>query len=97
MRIDPAALGELLEQRPVEAARGTVVDILDRGLVAQLGVAQAGVQPPVASVAGLAVEQQREPFGMAAGRRLRRMRRSRRRPWPCRRGRADAADRGWDG
>jgi hypothetical protein len=32
--------------------------------MAQPGVAQAGVQPPVASVAGLLVEQQGEPFGM---------------------------------
>ena len=34
VRIDPGTLGELLEQRAVEAARGTVIDILD-GLMAQ--------------------------------------------------------------
>jgi hypothetical protein len=52
MRIDPGALGELLEQRPVEAASDTVVDIFDSGLMAQLGIAQAGMQAPVTSVAG---------------------------------------------
>ena len=64
MRIDPAAFGELLEQRAVEAARGAVIDILDGGLMAQPGIAQAGVQPPVTPVAGLLVEQQSEPFRM---------------------------------
>ena len=64
MRIDPGTLGELLEQRAVEAARCTIIDILDGGLMAQPGIAQAGVQPPVTPVAGLLVEQQGEPFGM---------------------------------
>ena len=64
MRIDPGTLGEFLEQRAVEAARGAVIDILDGGLMAQPGIAQAGEQAPVASVAGLLVEQQGEPFGM---------------------------------
>ena len=36
---------------------------LDAG-IATIAVAQAGVQPPVASVAGLLVEQQSEPFRM---------------------------------
>jgi len=49
MGIDPAALGELLEQRAVEAARGTVIDILDGGLMAQSGIAQAGKQAPITS------------------------------------------------
>src|ERR1700722_12681563 len=65
MRIDPGALGELLEQRTVEAASDTVVDIFDSGLMAQLGIAQAGGRAPVTSVAGLPVEEQSEPFGMA--------------------------------
>jgi len=57
VRIDPGTLGELLEQRAVEAARCTIVDVLDGGLMAQPGIAQAGVQPSVTSVAGLLVEQ----------------------------------------
>src|SRR5271165_1721285 len=67
MHIDPTAPGQFLEQRPVEAASDTVVDIFDSGLMAQLGIAQAGVQAPVTSVAGLPVEEQSEPFGMAQG------------------------------
>ena len=95
--VDPGTLGKLLEQRAIETARGAVIDIFDGGLMAQPGVAQAGVQPPVASVAGLLVEQQGEPFGMGRAPRLHRMLRSRRRPWPCRQVRADEAGRGWDG
>ena len=64
MGVDPTALGELLEQRAVEAARGTVIDILDGGLMAQSGIAQAGEQAPVTSIAGLPIEQQGKPFGM---------------------------------
>jgi len=64
MGVDPGTLGELLEQCVVEAARGTVIDILDGGLMAQPGIAQAGEQAPVTSVAGLLVEQQGEPLGM---------------------------------
>jgi hypothetical protein len=62
VRIDPAALGELLEQRAIETARRTVIDVFDSGLMAQPGVAQAGVHSPVTSVTGLPVEQQSEPF-----------------------------------
>ena len=65
MRIDPGALGELLEEGAIETARGTIVDILDCCLMAKPGIAQAKAQPPVTSVAGLLVEQQGEPFGMA--------------------------------
>ena len=42
MRLDPVAVGELVEQRAVEAARGSVIDVLDGGLLAQSGVAQSG-------------------------------------------------------
>src|SRR6266513_722939 len=64
MGVDPGTLGELLEQCAVEAARGTVIDILDGGLMAQPGIAQTGEQAPVASIANLLIEQQGEPFGM---------------------------------
>ena len=64
MRIDPAAFGELLEQRAIETARGAVIDVLDRGLMAQPGIAQPGEQALVAAIADLAIEQQAEPFGM---------------------------------
>jgi len=65
MDVDPAAFGELVEQRAVEAALDTVIDVLDGGLMAQPGVAQAGCQALVAAMAGFAIEQQAEPFGMA--------------------------------
>ena len=53
MRIDPGTLGELLEQCAARPRRGTVIDILDGGLVAQPGIAQAGEQAPVTAVADL--------------------------------------------
>jgi hypothetical protein len=62
--VDPAALGELFEQRPIEAARGAVIDVLDAGVMAQPGITQARRQAPVAAMRDLAVEQQAEPFGM---------------------------------
>jgi hypothetical protein len=58
MCIDPGTLGELLEQGAVEAAYCAVVDVFDGGLMAQPGIAQAGMQPPVASVAGLLRENE---------------------------------------
>ena len=65
MGIDPAAGGEFLEQRAIEAARGAVIDVLDRSLMAQPGIAQASEQAPVTPIAGLLIEQQGEPFGMS--------------------------------
>src|ERR1700692_5040748 len=64
MGIDPAACGEFLEQRAIETARGAVVDILDRSLMAHPGIAQASEQASVAAIADLLIEQQAEPFGM---------------------------------
>lgn len=64
MVVDPAALDKLGEQRAVESARSTVVNILDAGLLAQLRVAQAGGEPLVMAQRGFTFEQQREPFGV---------------------------------
>src|SRR5207247_2538387 len=64
MDLDPATVGEFLEQRAIESARGTVIDIFDGSLMAQPGISQAGEQAPVASIANLLIEQQAEPFGM---------------------------------
>ena len=72
MGIDPAAQRELLEQCAIETACGTVVDILDRRLMAQSGVAQAGQKAAVAPVADFLVEQQSEPFGTGERCRFRR-------------------------
>ena len=65
MGVDPAACGEFLEQRAIETARGAVVDILDRSLMAQPGIAQASEQASVTPIADLLIEQQGEPFGMS--------------------------------
>jgi hypothetical protein len=61
--VDPIAGDKALEQRPVEIADNAVVDILDGGLVPQLGVSQPRGQALVVAVAALAVEQQAEAFG----------------------------------
>jgi hypothetical protein len=62
---DPAAGGQLLEQRLVEPARRAVVDVLGRGLtVTQPGGAQPGLQAPGVAIGSLAVEQQGQPFGV---------------------------------
>lgn len=52
--LDPAALGKLLEQGAVEAAAGPPVDVLDAGLVAQLGEPQPGLEPAVVLLGDLA-------------------------------------------
>ncbi len=67
MRVDPLAAGELVEQRTIEAARGTVIDVLDDGVVAQSGIAQPGGKTLVALMSDLAIDQQAEPIGMGKG------------------------------
>jgi hypothetical protein len=67
VRLDPLAAGELLEQGAVEAARGAVIDVLDDGMLAQPGIAQAGGQTLVAAESDLAIEQQPQPVGMGEG------------------------------
>src|SRR5215472_11885137 len=62
---DPAAGGQLLEQRLVEPPWRAVVDIFDRGLaVTQPSGTQPGLEAPGVAIGGLAVEQQRQPFGV---------------------------------
>ena len=65
MVVDPAAFDQHGQKAAVEAARGAVVDVLDAGLLAQLGVLQPLRQPLVAPQRCFAFEQQREPFGVA--------------------------------
>src|SRR5437868_12150607 len=40
VRIDPFAGGEFVEQRAIETAGNSVIDVLDDGMVAQSGIAQ---------------------------------------------------------
>ena len=65
MVVDPAAFDQHRQQGAVEAARRAIIDILDAGLLAQLGVVQPLRQPLVAPDGRFAFEQQRKPFGMA--------------------------------
>src|SRR5215218_23782 len=60
--VEPAAGGQPLEQRPVEAARGAQVDVLDAGVVPQGGELQPRCQAPALALGGLAVDQQAEPL-----------------------------------
>jgi hypothetical protein len=62
--VDPTTLGELLEQRAIETARGTIIDILDGCRVAKPCISEPGRQLPVVPVTHLAVEQQRKPIRM---------------------------------
>jgi hypothetical protein len=68
VRVDPLAAGELVEQRPIEAARCAVINILDDGVMAQSGIAQAGGETFVTAMGDLAIDEQPEPIGMAEGR-----------------------------
>jgi hypothetical protein len=64
VNVDPLAAGELVEQGAIEAVRRAAIDILDDGVMAQLGIAQAGRQALVAAMGDLAVDQEAEPVGM---------------------------------
>jgi hypothetical protein len=64
VRLDPFAGGKLLKQRAIEAARGPVIDVLDKGVMAQSGIAQSGSQALVAPMSDLAIDEQAEPVCM---------------------------------
>lgn len=61
---DEVAGTELLEESAVKTAGGLVVDILDDGLMAQLGISKPGCQTPVATIGHFAVDQEAKPLGM---------------------------------
>ncbi|MNL47523.1 hypothetical protein D3C87_1703160 [compost metagenome] len=69
---DPVAAGQLHEEIAVEAAGGAEVDILDLGVVAQLGGAGSRLEALLAAGGRLAFEKQGKPFAMleASGFRL---------------------------
>src|ERR1700731_860084 len=64
VRVDPLAIGELVEESAVEPAWGPVIDVLDAGLLAQSGIAQPGGQPLVAAMGELGIDQQPEQLGV---------------------------------
>ena len=63
--VDPLALDQLLEQRAVETAGASIIDILDARLLAQFGDAQPRREALVLPPGRLAIEQKPEPFVMA--------------------------------
>jgi hypothetical protein len=60
--LDPLAGDEPLEQRLIEAARRLHVDVLDDGVLPQLGEAQAVHQSLVLPFGCFPVDEQSEPF-----------------------------------
>ena len=64
MRIDPLAAGEFVEQRPIETAMNSVIDVLDDGIVAQSGIAQPSRETLVPAMGDLALDEQAKPIGM---------------------------------
>jgi len=57
VRIDPLTGGEFVEQRSIEAAMNSVIDVLDDGIVAQSGIAQPSRETLVATMGDLAIDQ----------------------------------------
>lgn len=64
MLMDPTAVGELQEQRAIEPARRSLVDILDGCQVAQFGGAGSRLEPLLLSQCHLVLEQNAKPFHM---------------------------------
>ena len=62
--LDPSPTRERLEEGAVEPACRAVIDVLDRSLMAQAGVAQTSLEPAILPVGCLMVEEQPEPFGL---------------------------------
>ena len=60
--LDPVALGQRLDQRPVEPARAAIIHVLHGGLLARSGGPQPWSKALVLTQGGLAVQQKRQPF-----------------------------------
>jgi hypothetical protein len=69
-RADPFAGSELAEESTIEAAGGTIIDILDAGWLAKARSACARLEAFLASQRGLVFEQQGEPLGVFEGARF---------------------------
>jgi hypothetical protein len=67
---DPFAGGELAEESTIEAAGGTIVDILDAGGLAKARDSCARLEAFLASQRGLVFEQQGEPLRVFEGARF---------------------------
>ena len=56
VRVDPLAGGEFVEQRPIEAAMNSIIDVFDDGIVAQSGIAQPSREALVAAMGDLTID-----------------------------------------
>ena len=61
---DPLAVGEILEERAVEAASGAIVDVLDGGSLPELGTGQAARKAAIVAGGDLAIDEEPEPIGV---------------------------------
>ena len=61
---DPVTAGQAQEQRPIETARRTEIDILDSGGVPQFGGARTRLEAPLLSQRGFLFDQEAKPFGV---------------------------------
>jgi hypothetical protein len=66
MLVDPSAFDQHRQEAEVEATRGAIVDVLDTGLLAQLGVCSRFDSRLSTSQRSFAFEREREPFGAAS-------------------------------
>ena len=62
MFADPAPVGEGEDERPVEAAAVSEVDVLNAGVLLELGAAQPVGELPRVALGELAVDEQAEPL-----------------------------------
>ena len=59
---DPVATGQLQEHRAIKSTRCPVIDILNRGLVAQLGGLGAALEALLLTQCALVLEQNAQPL-----------------------------------
>jgi hypothetical protein len=96
VRVDPVARRELLKQGTIQATGRTVVDVLDGGMMAQLGVSQSSRQPPIMAIADLPLQQEGQPFCMRQPRHIG-VRQLPKRRRPCPAGQVGSVDQASDG
>lgn len=61
---DPLASGEALKEGAVETTSGAIVDILDGGSMAELGIAQAPYEAAVVAGGDLGIDDETKPIGV---------------------------------
>src|SRR5690606_35366425 len=67
LALEVLAAGELPHEAFVETAAVTIIDVFDAGVLAQACEAQARLQPPVATLGHLPIDEEPEPLLEAQG------------------------------